>query len=139
MDPPILKISLKDTHSKDKITTKAKNINLDEYIEISSKYIKFFKKCWVKYTDKSSLITYQGGFLIENIGDEIVLRNIKQEIFELHIEDYIFYCKDDTEQYQAVKELVIEKQKLEKQKEIFNKEKREFLEQKRRFFTKIKS
>ena len=139
MSDPVLKISLKDTRTKDKTTVKAKNINLDEYIEISSKYIKFFKKCWVKYTDKSSLITYQGGFLIEHAGDEIVLRNIRQEIFELRVEDYIFYCKDDTEQYQAVKELIIEKQKLERQKEIFNKEKREFIDQKRRFFTKIKS
>lgn len=137
MDIPVLTISLRDVDNKP--PSKAKNINLDEYMEISSKYIRFFKKCWIKYTDKSSLITYQGGFLIGCTEDEITLRNIRQEIFELNMDDYIFYCKEDTDQYQVIKELMIEKQKLEKQIEILNKEKKEFLNQKRKFFSKIKS
>ena len=137
MDSPILTICLKDMTKTS--PSKAKNINLDEYIEISSKYIRFFKNCWIKYTDRSSLVTYQGGFLISCSKNELVLRNIRQYIIELRTKDYIFYCKDDTEQYQTVKELIMEKQKLEKQREIFNKEKKEFLDQKIKFFNRIKS
>lgn len=126
-----LKISLIDLPSSKKIP---KNINLDEYIEISVKYIKLLKNCWIKYTDKNSLVTFQGGFLIGFTVDTITLRNIKQEIFELTLLDYIFYCKKDNEQYQAVKELILEKQKLSTQIEEFNKQKRIFLEQKKKFF-----
>ena len=124
-------ISLKDLPRSNKVP---KNINLDEYIEVSTKYIKLLKNCWIKYTDKNSLVTFQGGFLINFTIDTITLRNIKQEIFELTLFDYIFYCKKENEQYQAVKELIIEKQKLSMQIEEFNKQKREFLEQKKKFF-----
>lgn len=131
-----LKISLKDVQ---KTPNRPKNINLDDYIEISSKYIRFFKNCWIKYTDKNSLITYQGGFLINSTNDQIVLRNIKQETFELNRKDFIFYCKDTSEQYEIVKELMLEKEKLDRKIHEFNIEKKEFLQQKKIFFSKIKS
>lgn len=132
-DSPILRISLKDVKVNSKVP---KNINLDEYTEVSKKYIKLLKGCWIKYTDRSSFVTFQGGFLYAFDQETISLRNIKQEVFTLNLTDYIFYCKTDNESYQAVKEIILEKEKLMNKIQEFERQKARFFEEKRVFFLK---
>lgn len=106
--------------------TATKKVTLDGYVEIDTKHLSFFKNTWIKYTDKGNSISYSGGNL-QNIDHCIVvLKNIKGDVFELEIGDYIFYCKESTEQYKALKEIIIEREKLEMERNAFMKQKRNF-------------
>jgi hypothetical protein len=109
-----------------KSTTSTKNVTLDGYVEIDVKYLNFFKNTWIKYTDKGNLVSYSGGNLHSLDAQFVVLKNIKGTIFQLEIVDYIFYCKETTEQYKALKEIIIEREKLQIEKNNFMKQKKNF-------------
>lgn len=116
-----------------------KHASLQDYIEIPFKYLYFFKNTWIKYTDKQEMITYSGGNLTSISDDSVILRNIKGDVFELNKEFYIFYCRENAEQYKALKEILIEREKLEIERRILQEEKNTFIKQKREFFLNPKN
>jgi hypothetical protein len=129
-----IKISLSSVLSQ----PSKKNINLDGYIEIHHKYLNFFKNTWIKYSDKHNLISYAGGNLYSVENDTVVLKNIKGTVFELKVDEYIFYCKETTEQYKALKNIIIEMEKIDIERRVLQEEKNKFMKQKRDFFLKYK-
>ena len=106
------------------------------FVEMSTKYLKLFKNSWVKYQDRHTLEVFSGGFLIDLTESHVILRNIQQKVFEIDKREFIFLCKNDTENYKAVQEIIIEKQKLARERFELNKEKAQFLEEKKKFFTR---
>lgn len=124
--------------SKVPVIKDTKHTNLEGYIEIDSKYLYFFKNTWIKYTDKQDFISYSGGNLLSMENDLVVLKNIKGTTFELNIQDYIFYCRESSEQYKALHEILLEKQKLQIQRMKLQEERNIFMKEKREFFLKYK-
>lgn len=134
MEENTIKINL----SKVVVKKEKKHTTLDGYIEINPRYLYFFKNTWIKYTDKQDFISYPGGNLFNIESDSLVLKNIKGTVFELTISDYIFYCREASEQYKALQEILLEKEKLELERRKLQEEKNIFTKQKREFFLKYK-
>jgi hypothetical protein len=128
-----IKIVLTDIKSKNK--EQKPSCIPEEYIEILPKYIKIYQGCWIRYTSKETGENYSGGYLIEVTGDnEAVMRNIKREVYEKKIDDYIFYCKNDVPNHQAVKSIVEERDKLSLKIKEFNIEKQKLNEKMKKYF-----
>lgn len=130
----VIKINL----SKVVVKKDTKHTNLEGYIEVNPKYLYFFKNTWIKYTDKQDFISYPGGNLLFIENDLVVLKNIKGVVFQLEISNYIFYCRESSEQYKALQEILLEKQKLEIQRIKLQEEKNMFIKEKREFFLKYR-
>ncbi len=130
--------TIKINLSKINVKKEKKHATLEGYIEISPKYLYFFKNTWIKYTDKQDFVSYPGGNLISIEESLVVLKNIKGTIFELNTDDYIFYCREASEQYKALQEILVEKEKLEIQRLKLQEERNLFIKQKRDFFLKYK-
>lgn len=107
----------------------------EDYVEIIPKYITIYQGCWIKYVEKDTMISYAGGYFIEYDENKIILRNIRRDVFELDIDSYYFYCKDDSPNNEAVKELVKEKEKLSIKIQQFNIERQKFLKKQKEFFS----
>jgi hypothetical protein len=107
--------------------------DLTGFVEISTPYLKFFKGSWVKYRDTHTGNYFSGGFLTDLTDDHAVLRNVQQKV--IHVEKcHVFYCKNNTEIYFGVQELIIEKQKLTQEKHVFNQAKNQFNQTKKKIF-----
>jgi hypothetical protein len=111
-------------------------VSFEGYIEIKPEYLYFFKNTWIKYTDKKTSVPYSGGNLSSIDDDTITLKNIRGSIFELNKKNYIFYCKETSEHYKALKEILIEREKLEIEKRQLREEKNNFIKEKKQFFTR---
>lgn len=111
----------------------------DDYVEIVPKYIRIFRGAWLKYTDKGSGVSYPGGFLIDCGNGMVTLRNIKQQVSELSVSGHLFFCKKDLDIYKAVKELIIEWERLEAVRMVINSEKNKLLDDKRKFYLQQQS
>lgn len=132
MDTGVIKIDLS------KVIKKENSVSMDGYVELDKKYLYFFKNTWIKYTDNQNCISYSGGNLNSISDYTVVLKNIKGCVKELDIKDYTFYCKESTEQYKALKEILVEKEKINIERNILLHEKNIFMKQKRDFFLKNK-
>ena len=122
-----------------KVAVKKETTKLEGYVEVDPKYLYFFKNTWIKYTDKQDFVSYPGGNFMSIENDTVVLKNIKGTIFELKIDDYIFYCREACEQYKALQEILLEKQKLEMQRIKLQEERNMFMKEKRDFFLRYKN
>ncbi len=131
----VIRINLSKVSSK----KDTKHTTLEGYIEVDSRYLYFFKNTWIKYTDLHDFVSYSGGNLISIENDLIVLKNIKGTTFQLNTQDYIFYCRESCEQYRALKEILLEKQKLQLERNKFQEERNIFMKEKREFFLKYKN
>ena len=99
------------------------------YSEIITKYLSMYFGCWIKYTSKETGLSHSGGYMIDITDDEtVILRNIRKDIFELKISEYIFYCKNDTPQNRSVKFMIEERDRFSLKVQAFNIEKQKFLE-----------
>ncbi len=134
MGDQILRINLRDVVVKS--TSKNTMPIPEDYVEITPSYMRIFKGCWLKYTNIDTGLSYPGGFFIDFQDNIVTLRNIKQQISELNMKEYIFYCKKELEIYKAVQELIIQTQKLEYEKRKFNEERNKFIQDKKNFFLK---
>ena len=112
------------------------NVNLTDFVEIKSKYLRLLKNNWIKYRDDIGDF-YSGGFLIDITDEYVTLRNIQQKIFTLERDKHVFYCKNNTENYIAAQEIIIERQKLARERFLFNQEKIKFNHEKKEFFKKL--
>lgn len=125
--PDVISIDLRDNKPC------SSNVVLTDFVEIKSKYLRLLKNTWIKYKDNSGDF-YSGGFLIDVSEDYVSLRNIQQKIFNVEKSTHIFYCKSNTENYLSVQEIIIERQKLSREKFLFNQEKIKFNQYKKEFF-----
>jgi hypothetical protein len=114
------------------------NVNLTDFVEIKTKYLKLLKNTWIKYRDDEGNF-YSGGFLIEISEDYICLRNIQQKIFNIDRKSTVFYCKNNTENYLAVQGIIIENQKLSHERYLLNHERIKFEQEKKDFLKKIQT
>lgn len=125
------------TNSKTKAsttsTTSTNSSALTDFVEIKAMYLNLLKGTWIKYKDGVTGDYYSGGFLINVTDDHIVLRNVQQKIFNVE-KNCVFYCKNNTENYYAVQEIIIERQKLAHERYLLNLEKIKFNEDKKKFF-----
>lgn len=135
-DRDTLRINLKNLAVNNQKPNKA--CSLEDYIEVDKRYLYFFKNTWIKYTDTTDTnqITYSGGFLIEETPDYISLRNVKGVVIDVEKKGYIFYCKKNSEQYKALQEIQMEREKLNIERQNFIKEKNIFLREKKEFLKK---
>ncbi len=92
------------------------NNPLKNYREIKYKYLKYFFGTWIKYINKETKDYNSGGNLIElNYQYKTVyLRNMQGDISRLYpIEKFIYYVKEDTENYRAYITIKQEYEKIE--------------------------
>ena len=136
-----MKIDLRDlTIPKTSSSVKSPVQIPQDYVEIFPSYIKIFKGQWLKYTVIQTQESFPGGFLIDiDENDTVILRNIKQVITQLPVQDCVWYCKKDLEIYKAVQELILNIQKFENEKRQFNAERNKFIQEKKEFFLKNNS
>lgn len=106
-----LKISLTDTFKKTP-PKPSKEVDLLDHTEVNPHYIHLMKSTWLKYKDKATDQVFSGGVVIEDTKDTCTLRNIQQKITVLNKKETIFYCKSNNPLYLAVKDIIIERQKL---------------------------
>lgn len=123
------KICLKKHSLSNTIVKQKQNVPIpDDYIEVIPRYISIYQGCWLKYSDKETMMAYAGGYFINYEDNKVILRNIRRDIFELDIETHYFYCKNDTPQHKAVRELIKEKDKFSIKVQQFNIEKQRFIQ-----------
>lgn len=105
-----------------------------EYVEIykPNENMRFLLGSWLRIKDKDTLVNSSGGFLINIEGNLVTLRN--KTNMEIDIKKHFFYIKKDNQQYIALKELLLEKQKFSHEKEIFEKEKKDFESVSQKFY-----
>lgn len=84
-------------------------VNLDGYVEIDIKYLKYMYKNWIKFKDPGDNI-HAGGFLVSIESDHALLRNIRQDSVKAPL-DSVFYAKIDSQQYSLLMELLFEIEK----------------------------
>lgn len=127
MEQGILKIKLTPDETKNfdaETGTKAK-VDLTEHVEVNKDYLYLFKNVWLKYQEKKTNEVFSGGSMIEETRDTVTLRNIQQKTIVLCKIDTVFYCKENNQIYTAVKEIIIERQKLHVERvRLYNEKKR---------------
>jgi hypothetical protein len=136
MNDKCITISLKGTSStavQSKSSSSSRPSVLDDaYVEISSENLKYMLGNWIKYYSAScypNLRTLSpGGVLIEISypGNQLFIRTIKGEILKLKLSQNIFLCKNDSESYRSMQELLRAYEKLEYEKKQFSIEKINF-------------
>ncbi len=129
------------TARKNKTSKKSSPIKLDGQIELKTECLKYFHGSWIKCIHKITKEYNPGGFLTKIDYNSVFLRKIQTtDLLELNIQDYIFFVKQDNEQYIAMQQIEIEKEKNKldskmlqyKLKKIAEKEKK-FLERRTEF------
>jgi hypothetical protein len=100
-----------------KINKKIENNPLKNYIEIKPKYLKFFFGTWIKYISKNTNEYNSGGNLIELNYEykSAYLRSLggNSNIIRLYpLDSYIYYVKNDTENYRAYVNIMNEYEKI---------------------------
>ena len=130
---------------------------LENQVEIKNNCLKYFYGCWIKCINKKSGEYNSGGFLTKIQGNSIYLRNIQStniDLLEFFIDSNTFYVKKYGEQYIAMQQIELEKERnkillgnnnnklkiiieresiFEKEKNIFQKEKNDFEKIKNKF------
>jgi hypothetical protein len=128
------KICLKKPSLSNTINQKQNVPIPDDYIEIIPKYISIYQGCWLKYSEKETMTSYAGGYFISYENDNVILRNIRRDIFELKVDKHYFYCKNDTPHHEAVREIIKEKDKISIRLQQFNIEKQKFIQKQKKIF-----
>ena len=97
-----------------------------DYIEIYKpvEHLKFLIGSWLRIYDKNNRRHESGGFLVKIDAHSVTLRN--KITIDIEIKKYDFYIKKDNPQYMCLKEFIIERQKFQKEKEIFEKTSQKF-------------
>ena len=129
--------------NKKKGKTKAKTnyLNLEGYIELKQTCLKYFYGCWIKCCHKFTKDFNSGGFLTKIDEGCLYLRTIhKPELAEFKISQWKFYSKQDSEQYLAMLQIELEKEKnkledinLKKEHIKLDKKIKKFVSEKKRF------
>lgn len=87
-------------------------IKLDGQIEVKTGCLKYFHGSWIKCIHKITKEYNPGGFLTKIEYNTLFLRRIQtSELLELNSLDYIFFVKQDNEQYIAMQQIELEKEK----------------------------
>lgn len=87
-------------------------IKLDGQIEIKTDCLKYFHGSWIKCIHKITKEYNPGGFLTKIESSTVFLRRIQSaDLLELNSLDYIFFVKQDNEQYIAMQKIELEKEK----------------------------
>lgn len=84
-------------------------VDLDGYVEIDTKYLKYMYKNWIKFKDSDDQV-HSGGFLVSMEDDHVILKNIRQDSMKAML-DSTFYAKIDSQQYSLIRELLYEIEK----------------------------
>lgn len=87
-------------------------IKLDGQIEVKTDCLKYFHGSWIKCIHKVTKEYNPGGFLTKIDYNTVFLRRIQSaDLLELNSLDYIFFVKQDNEQYIAMQKIELEKEK----------------------------
>lgn len=106
-----ISICLNKTKNSNK-NNKSNKVYLEGHIEIKKDCLKYFHGCWIKCIKKSNGEYNSGGFLTNLSHDTINLRTIQsQDLLNLNINEYKFYVKQNNEQYIAMQQIELEKEK----------------------------
>lgn len=107
-----LTISIPIGKSRKISSKKSGPIKLDGQIEVKTGCLKYFHGSWIKCIHKITKEYNPGGFLTKIEYNTVSLRRIQtSELLELNILDYIFFVKQDNEQYIAMQQIELEKEK----------------------------
>ena len=89
-------------------------IILQGYIELKNNCLKYFYGTWIKCINKQTRDCHSGGFLTKIDSSNIVyLRSLQSsDLLEFNSRSYIFFAKENSEQYQAMQKIEIEKDKI---------------------------
>jgi hypothetical protein len=90
-------------------------VDLDEYSQIDTSFLKFLHKSWVKVLSPKKILQTNGGFVSKFQDDSVFLRvPAKKEVFQIMFEENtLFYVKSDDENYKSVVEMKVEQSKTE--------------------------
>lgn len=118
MEPKIIKINLSNSNKSSNNTTNNKNNNNipTDYVEINYKNLIFLARCWIKYKNIKTNIFHSGGMFMSFNDKIVILKTIRGELIECDINNNIFYCKTDTENYKALQEILLEKERIQFEK-----------------------
>jgi hypothetical protein len=91
------------------------DLDLDEYSQIDTSFLKFLHKSWVKVLSSRKILQTNGGFVSKCQDDSVFLRvPAKKEVFQIMFEENtLFYVKSDDENYKSVVEMKVEQSKTE--------------------------
>jgi hypothetical protein len=138
MNDKCLTISLKGTNTtviQPKSSSSSKPTIIDDaYVEILPENLKYMLGSWIKYYSKCNFKTLSpGGVLIEISypGNQLFIRTIKGEILKVKLSQNTFLCKNDSEAYRSMQELLRAYEKLEYEKKQFRLEKINFYNEKK--------
>jgi hypothetical protein len=122
--------SRRKSHNTDNSNNKEYKYNLKELlkdqIEINKDYIGFFYGCWIKCVERKTHKYIPGGFLTKVSVDDVFveLRPVNNpENIKVYLKNYTFYVKRDTEQYIGMQKIILEKEKIKYERDLFNLEK----------------
>lgn len=102
---------------------------LKDQIEIDKDYIGFFYGCWIKCIYNKTQGYIPGGFLTKVSPDYVFveLRPVNNpENIKVYLKNHIFYVKRDTEQYLGMQKIILEKEKIKYERNLFNLERINF-------------
>ncbi|HEY9706045.1 MAG TPA: hypothetical protein V6C58_26655 [Allocoleopsis sp.] len=122
-----IKIKIKKKNTPKIRNSEIKN-KLEDHVQVYPENLKYLYGTWIKCVCKtiSEQSMLPGGFLssIDLIQKKVYLRHPKiLELSEIDMHTHSFYVNKNNENYKALKEIEIEKQKLENDKKILHKQK----------------
>lgn len=124
--PIIVSIGTRKHHNNQ---GKVENIKLDGQIELKNDCLKYFHGCWIKAIKKRTREFNSGGFLTKIEYGIAYLRPIQGEPIELQIDAYKFFVKQGNEQYIAMQQIELEKEKNKLHSRIIKQKNKELNEQ----------
>ena len=139
MSLPYITVKIKSNKPRYNQKGTSNNKNLEDQVEIQDEYLKFFYNCWVKCINKTSKKYDSGGLLVSIKNNIVFLRSLHDQVLkEFYTDNTVFFVKKTTENYKAMQEIQMEKEKMvyirNKYKKL-EKEIKDFEENKRRFDT----
>lgn len=104
-----------DTKPSLRVSVPEENLDLDEYSQIDTSFLKFLHKSWVKVVSTKKILQTTGGFVSNCQDDSVFLRvPAKKEIFQIMFEENtLFYVKSDDNNYKSIVEMKVEQSKVE--------------------------
>lgn len=112
-------------------------VSLEDFTEIKCGYLRHLHNSYIKYTDTISNITYSGGFIVSVDTDSVSIRlpGKKDEMLSIvQFDTSIFYVKNTNLNYLSIKSLILERNKLDFEKNKLQQKMLEFEEYKTNFF-----
>lgn len=111
-------------------------IKLDGQIEVKTECLKYFHGSWIKCIHKITKEYNPGGFLTKIEYSSIFLRRIQTaELLELNSLDYVFFVKQDNEQYIAMQQIELEKEKNKLESRMLQHKLKKVEEQEKKYLT----